>query len=334
MDKDKVKKYLQVIKRAVLLIQEQFDSDSVVDEDMMQEILGEVNKENIVDKPESKKTFKVDSTVKVTKKENDSDKENRLRQKHVQSLMEIDCWPEAVPNFLVGGEVSDTDQINRANAVLDMMLDRSVENLNFLDFGCGEGWIANEVMKRGVATSTGYDLWTKPNWVKFDKPTFTNLFSDLKSEYYDLIMLYDVIDHCDNPLDVVDKIKSLLSPNGIVYVRCHPWISKHGSHVYKQGLNKSYVHLFLTYEELTENIDEPPLFVRRELNPLEAYRYWFNDFEISKERIIREELSEFFLVPSFKKLVIAEQELPEERHEEFFKDMEIQFVDYVLEKND
>ena len=40
MDKDKVKKYLQVIKRAVLLIQEQFDSDSVVDEDMMQEILG------------------------------------------------------------------------------------------------------------------------------------------------------------------------------------------------------------------------------------------------------------------------------------------------------
>ena len=329
MDKDKVEKYLQVIKRAVLLIQEQFDS---VDEDVMQEILGEVDKKNTTDKNQPKKTFSVDSTVVVKKNKNVSDEHKILRQKHVKDLMEIDCWPEAVPNFLSNGGVSDGDQINRANAVLDMMLDRSVENLNFLDFGCGEGWIANEVVKRGVATSTGDDLWTKSNWVKFDKPTFTNLFSDLKSEYYDLIILYDVIDHCDNPLDVVDKIKSLLAPNGIVYVRCHPWISKHGSHVYKQGLNKSYIHLFLTYEELTENIDEPPLFVRRELNPLDAYQHWFNDFEISKERVIREELGEFFLVPDFKELVITEQELPEERHEKFFEDMEIQFVDYVLGK--
>ena len=52
-----------------------------------------------------------------------------------------------------------------------------------------------------------------------------------------------------------------------------------------------------------------------------------------KERVIKDEpLSKFFQVPSFKELIIQEQELKPEQIEEFFKMLEVQFIDFTLEK--
>lgn len=247
------------------------------------------------------------------------------RQKHVADLLAIDCWPEAVPPFLAKREPSTEDQINRAKAVLDMMLYGDLQGTHFLDFGCGDGWIAHQALARGVIKSVGYDIAESPVWKSLPGVAFTTALP--KSELFDIIMLYDVLDHCADPVEVMAQVKSLLRKDGCVYVRCHPWTSKHATHLFKQGVNKAYLHLFLKWHELAELVGTP-LFTREERRPLEAYHWWFNQFEVRKEKEVREPVSEFFHVPAFKELLAGEQGLTDV--DAFLKLMEVQFVDFLL----
>ena len=119
-----------------------------------------------------------------------------------------------------------------------------------------------------------------------------------------------------------------MKKTGVVYVRCHPWTSRHATHLYKQGINKAYMHMFLSFDEIGKLIKEKPMFTRNEKNPMEAYRWWFRNFKIVKERTIKEPVSDFFKHPDFKTLLANEQNILE--IDDFLKLMEIQFVDYVL----
>jgi SAM-dependent methyltransferase len=211
-----------------------------------------------------------------------------------------------------------------------MMLDKKIEDLNFLDFGCGDGWIAQEALKRGATTSVGYDIKTSKNWSQIKKVKFTQNISELSSSFFDVIMLYDVLDHCVDPVKLMSQVKNLLKKDGVVYVRCHPWVSKHATHMYKQGINKAYFHLFLNYNEIKNLISQEPTFTRTEKEPIQAYHWWFNDFEIKKERFVKEPVSDFFFVDSFKQLLADEQQIPLDQIDDFLKKLEIQFVDYTL----
>jgi len=68
-----------------------------------------------------------------------------------------------------------------------------------------------------------------------------------------LILGYDVIDHIEGQdlESVFLFIRSVLSSKGRAFIRCHPWTSKHGSHLYNK-LNKAYAHLVLTPDELAQ----------------------------------------------------------------------------------
>ena len=304
MDVQAAKKYIAVIERAMVLLKAAVEDGSPPPESEPQPVVVQpaISQEHI-----------------------------EARNKHVQALMQIDCWPLAVPAHHINNSMSDEDQINRANAVLDMTLMKSVEGKDFLDFGCGEGWIAREAMKRGASSSTGYDLQNFPTWPnpKMKDVRFVTDFSVLTKDRFDVIFLYDVLDHAADPIEVMNQVKMLLNKDGVVYVRCHPWSSKHASHLYKKGLNKAYIHLFLTWDELAK-LGYEPMFTRTEKRPLEAYRWWFNSFKIERERPIREAVSEFFYVPAFMDLVASEQQLTQDMRDSFFKNMDIQFVDYVL----
>jgi 2-polyprenyl-3-methyl-5-hydroxy-6-metoxy-1,4-benzoquinol methylase len=319
MDEQAVRKYLEVIRRACDKIEEQ---------------LG---------KPTTTKPVVATQSVKPTKTlkpEDESEEHNKrlaeeqrlhkeARRKHADELFGIDCWPLAVPNHLMRVP-NDQDQINRATAVLDMTLSGSLEGLNFLDYGCGDGWITAGVLKRGVVSTTGYDIAESPVWNKHPSNViFTTDRKALTKGSYDCIFLYDVIDHVYDPVDVMNHVKSLLKPKGVVYVRCHPWCSKHASHLFKIGLNRAFIHLFLSWEELAEKGYEQ-MFTRQETDPIRAYHYWFHQFNIVKETFQRTPLSDFFLVPEFKKLVWDQQQIPPDRQEGFIKDMEIEFVDYRI----
>ena len=88
------------------------------------------------------------------------------------------------------------------------------------------------------------------------------------------------------------------------------------------------MHLFLTWQEIKDQIGKDPMFTRPEQNPLEAYRWWFKDFKILKERIDKKPVDEFFKNPDFKTLLGNEQNL--NNVDQFLHLMEMQFVDYVL----
>jgi SAM-dependent methyltransferase len=321
MDTKELRRYLNVIKRATSLIEGMLDAD---DGGLLEQLMRSPDVKPVeIAKP-------VD--VKPVEVVNDGPSEEwlRLRAKHIQDLMHIPNWPEAVPNFNIDQVVDDGDQINRANAILDMVLDRKVMGMNFLDFGCGDGWIAKQMLERGVATSVGYDIKASDNWPKLSEVQFVNKLDGLTPHSFDVIMLYDVVDHCEDPVSVMSEVSNLLKFDGVIYVRCHPWLSMHGQHLYKDGLNKAYMHLFLTWGEIRDLIGKVPLFTRPEKRPLEAYRWWFSPFEVRQERLRRAPVHEFFLNPAFKALLSTEQQLNEVESKRLMRDMEIAFVDYVL----
>lgn len=321
---EEIRRYINVIKRAVAIIESKLDDDG----GLLEQLDAQLG---------SQATAAVSSPIVAevdppTQPITDEEWNRHLaaRAKHIQDLLSIDCWPEAVPPFLVANDASTDDQVNRANAVLDMMVDRPLTDMSFLDFGCGDGWIANEAVKRGVSESIGFDIIRNNNWSNLKSARFTHIYDELKPDSYDAIMLYDVLDHCESTVLLMSQIKKLLKPNGVVYVRCHPWTSKHGSHVYKQGLNKAYIHLFLDPEELQGVLGQKPMFTRKELNPIEAYRWWFKDFEIKRERLVTEPVNQFFKEPSFKELLATEHQISFGDIDSFLKIMETQFVDYTL----
>ena len=320
MSKDNdIRRYLAVIRKSVALIEGLLENDGGLTEQLAGQPV--VAPQPVVQQPV------------VDTAEEDRKKKEFLaaRKKHIDSLMGIDCWPEAVAPHLITNP-SKLDQSNRAKAVLDMMVDRPLEGQKFLDYGCGEGWIAYQAIQRGVGESTGFDIQKNEVWAGLTGPTYTSDYALLKEGHYDIVMLYDVLDHCHDPIDLMAKVKRVLRPDGTVYVRCHPWTSKHATHIYKQGLNKSYLHLFLNQGEIDELLGDKgtQVFTRPEKKPLDAYRYWFSQFNVKKERLVEEQVSEFFHVPAFKELLANENQIPHEEIDDFLRRMKIQFVDYVL----
>lgn len=335
MQEKEIRKYISVIRRALSFIEANLEDDQTVLEELVSEPVAKLETKQVQDRSVPKLSkLKMQEAAPVTlpvQPPKNMPLISPERRKHISDLMTIDCWPEAVQKFCLT-EPSDIDQANRADSVLDYMISTHMEGKTFLDFGCGDGWIAKQAMMRGVSESTGFDISPNPNWAKFNGPIFAENVNQLKPSHYDIVMLYDVLDHCDNPVNVMSQIRNVLKPTGIVYVRCHPWTSKHATHVYKQGLNKAYIHLFLAPFEIREVTGQPQMFVRQETAPIEAYRRWFDGFNIKKEQLIKDgmPISPFFLVPAFKELLANEQQIDLSRIDAFLALMETQFVDYQL----
>lgn len=250
------------------------------------------------------------------------------RSSHIDALMAIDCWPKAVEEDYVADD-NPTEQAERAHVILDSLLDESLEGKSLLDFGCGEGYLVDEANNRG-AKAIGYDLVKHAHWEK-NKSFITDL-SVLKSGSFDVIVMYDVLDHCVNvkdPTDIMMTLKKLLKKDGVIYIRCHPWSSKSATHLYKMGINKAYLHLFLKWDEF-DYLNVKPMPTRMEKDPITAYHWWFRDFKILSERVCTEPVSQFFFEPSFKQLISDEQQLTGHDLDKFFDSMKIQFVDYKL----
>lgn len=329
-----IKRYLNVIKRATSLIEGILEnSDGGLMEILAEPTSPRISNDNIMFKTEPQNISI--SNKKPESEPNKIEKEDvnyESRQKHIKDLLAIDCWPEAVPSMLTKKEPSEKEKIKRANMVIDMMVDRKLNDLKFLDFGCGEGHITEQMSLRGVSKSIGYDIEKKDTWINFKNAQFTNQFNDLTNSQFDIIMLYDVLDHCKDPELVMKQVKSLLNTNGVVYVRCHPWISTHGCHLHSLNpeLNKAFLHLFITCEEIYEITKKEPMYTRKELNPIETYHWWFKEFDIKRERKMTGNVSDFFHVPAFKELLATEQGINLDSVEDLLKNMEIQFVDLLL----
>ena len=222
--------------------------------------------------------------------------------KNLKDLLNSDQWPLAVPPDLICDIASEEDKMERAEGVLSIVLDQSLNGSKFLDFGCGEGHMAVQAKKEGAEVSVGYDI-REQFW---DKPSVANVGTILTTEFekvkengpYDTILLYDLLDHVEDQELVLEQIKQVSKPETRIFARVHPWAGRHASHLYKK-INKAFVHLVFSEEELDEMGFELKEDSKKPNNPalmpLLTYGKLFESkFEIISHDIDRDAIEGFF----------------------------------------
>jgi len=218
----------------------------------------------------------------------------------LKRLLNSEAWPEAVLDFQICDEKSEEEKMDRAEGVVDILIDDSLKDKKFLDFGCGEGHMAKYASTQETQVSVGYDIIKSENskFVWEEKQENFILSTDLekvKSEGpYDVILIYDVLDHAEDPVQVLKQAKELLAEKGVIYLRCHPWCGRHGGHLYRQ-INKAFIHLVFTEKEL-ERMGYKLDFIKKIFYPIAAYDGIIKDADFSKKEpeIDRQTIEEFF----------------------------------------
>lgn len=211
--------------------------------------------------------------------------------------LNLPSWPDAIEPALICSDTEE-DKFERADGILDLIITRPLTNLRFLDFGCGEGHVVIKSAERGTAVSVGYDIKRTGSaaW-EVDNPLLTtDLEKVAQHGPFDVILLYDVLDHAENisPSEILQQVKSLLAKDGRVYVRCHPWCGRHGGHLYRQ-INKAFVHLVLTTEELAVlgvTLEHTLKIIR----PFWTYKQWVSSAGLVQEsqQIVKNPVESFF----------------------------------------
>lgn len=218
-----------------------------------------------------------------------------LRKAYLREKLFSDEWPKAVdPDILLN---SSQVQEARAEQILEILVTDNFKNMMFLDFGCGEGYVTVASAKQGTKLSVGYDIENKWTFENKDNYLFTQDWNKVKElSPYDIVLLFDVLDHVQDPVETLINIRRLLSDRGRVYLQCHPWSSRHGGHLYDK-LNKAFVHLILDSEELTRLGFVSPVIPQKVKQPLKMYRKWFEEagYSIQTEIPITEPIEDYFL---------------------------------------
>lgn len=210
-------------------------------------------------------------------------------------------WPLAVPFHSIVDTNSPTQLESRAMGIVEECIDQEVYGFSFLDFGCGGGHVASEVQKRGARISVGYDKITDNLWETLPKKDNLVLTDEWQKVIdlspYDYILAYDVFDHMIDE-DIPEKLKnlaSLLSHDGRISIRFHPWISRHGTHLYKY-INKAFLHLLFDNEQL-EKAGFHQEKIHKVIHPMWSYKGWVDKagLKIQKENKTLEPVEDFFL---------------------------------------
>src|SRR5574343_1813761 len=232
----------------------------------------------------------------------------------LKKALESDRWPEAVNPNLICDPRSETNKIERGRGIIELMIEEDLKNLKFLDFGCGEGHCINAASSNNTTLSIGYDVKSFPSWDKFkeDKTNviFTTNFDEVENNGpYDIILIFDVLDHVvgEDPANILKKAAKVLSAKGKIYLRTHPFISRHGTHLY-HTINKAYIHLVFTPEEIntlfpSREFEEPSAGI---IYPIKTYQTMIEKagLKIINKREITEKVEPFFKIPKIAERII------------------------------
>lgn len=245
----------------------------------------------------------------------------------LKTLLESPQWPEAVPGFLICDDV-EKDKTERANGIIELMVDSLGElQGKVLDFGCGEGHTTKAIAATGVSV-IGYD--PVKQWG--DDQLLTTDWQQAQAQGpYEIVLLYDVLDHCQDPAAALRQLREVLTPTGKVYCRCHPWTGPHAGHHYKK-INKAYVHLVFTEEEL-RLLGLEPQFKQPVRFPINETDKWFKDggFRTTKHNTTNVLVDRFF-----KDTPLVSQRLLHPAYNGTFPEWQMSqaFNDFVLVRDD
>lgn len=229
--------------------------------------------------------------------ENDREKLSEITTLRI--LAKSEKWPLAVPEELICNDDED-QKLSRATDIINDYIKINISNKKILDFGCGEGhipYIAANLFD--VEKAVGYDPFPhlyETTWNKFENTPnlkFSANFKEIKENGpYDIILINDVIDHASE--NVLIKAKEVKSENGKILLRCHPWTSRHSTHLYKQ-LNKAYLQLVFTTDELF-GMGLNETLTTKYIDPLANYNHLIEEakLKIIEKNIITHPVELFF----------------------------------------
>ena len=115
---------------------------------------------------------------------------------------------------------------HRMAYILEQMKNREIKNLKILDVGCGGGIICEPLARLG-ARVTGIDfapnniiaakIHSKKNKLKINYINKAIEKSKL-DEKFDIILMFEVLEHLDNWKKTIKKIKKNLNKNGLIII--------------------------------------------------------------------------------------------------------------------
>ena len=115
---------------------------------------------------------------------------------------------------------------HRMSYILDQINNRNIRNLKILDVGCGGGIICEPLARLG-AKVTGMDF--APNNIiaakihsKKNKLKINYINKDIEKskldEKFDIILMFEVLEHLDNWKKTIKNIKKNLNKNGLIII--------------------------------------------------------------------------------------------------------------------
>lgn len=248
-----------------------------------------------------------------------------------------DDWPMAVPpSAIIPSNIDDpVKQQFRAIQIVDLIGIAHIANKNVLDCGCGEAYLTSEIAKEAKSV-VGYDLTQEETWESLEKPNLTFICSREAIELrkpFDLIVLYDVIDHLEgeNPDEFLAWVASLLAPDGKAFIRCHPWTSRHGGHLYEKS-NRAFLHLALTLDEMVRS-GLKPISNLKITRPLATYDNLLSKagFNIDSRKSSSDPVEKFFSGDLLDRIIKITWQGNIDQHTAL-KIMGNSYIDYVVSK--
>lgn len=246
-----------------------------------------------------------------------------------KNMLDSEAWPTAVAKELICDDNNEQDKFDRATGIVNVFISELVENKKFLDFGCGFGHVPFAAHINKAKVAVGYDISDNFSVNEQQNLVLTNDWQKvIDNGPYDIITMFDVMDHLvdETPVNVLLNLKTVLSPNGKIYVRYHPFTSRHGSHLYKK-INKAYLHLVFTPEEIKAIVPDyipepsPPV-----VQPLKIYSTIpvLSGLKIEKEYITRTPVENFFKHGEIAKRIVENTGMPIFSEQ----DLCIEFIDH------
>lgn len=265
-----------------------------------------------------------------------NDEFNKLKM-----LLNTPLWPQAVnPKFICNRTTEGKN--DRANKILDFIIETPLEGLKFLDFGCGEGHVVKNSIRQRPVITIGYDIKASDQWQTEGPMLFTANIEDVKAHApYDVILMYDVLDHLadeQKAVDTLSLVKGIMASRCKLYLQCHPWCSRHATHLYHK-INKAFIHLVFTEAELESlgYVSDEKVTIKT-IHPASTYSQWFRQagLRILRNNFVEEHTEPFFsdmgiVADRIKKNWITSKHPNLARGIDFpHNHMKFQFADYVL----
>lgn len=124
------------------------------------------------------------------------------------------------------------DKVPPAKA--EVLKEISWKGKTVLDAGCGTGELLYLISKKGAKQVLGIDYSKEAIDVAQETYHEKNLsfectdISEIKGKKFDVITTLGTLEHVDDPLAVLRKLKSLLAPHGSLIVTCPNWVNPRG----------------------------------------------------------------------------------------------------------